>query len=139
MAVKSPLSRDKDDRIPPPERPHAVAADLCYRHGIKAVGGEAITEAAGTNKMNLYSHCASKNELVAESLRPPTTDGHRPGYDPSAFGEGVTISGVAARSRDRDQTACSVDRRPKGRADHRRCEGFARSSLHRCADRRALR
>jgi AcrR family transcriptional regulator len=47
----------------------AVAADLFYRHGIRAVGVEAIAEAAGTNKMTLYRHFASKDELVAECLR----------------------------------------------------------------------
>jgi AcrR family transcriptional regulator len=47
----------------------AVAAELFYRHGIRAVGVEAIAEAAGTNKMTLYRHFASKDELVAEYLR----------------------------------------------------------------------
>jgi AcrR family transcriptional regulator len=42
---------------------------LFYRHGIRAVGVEAIAEAAGTNKMTLYRHFASKDELVAEYLR----------------------------------------------------------------------
>src|SRR5713226_1952074 len=69
MAVKSALSHDKDERIPPRQRLLAVAADLFYRHGIRAVGVEAIAEAAGTNKMTLYRHFASKDELVAEYLR----------------------------------------------------------------------
>jgi AcrR family transcriptional regulator len=69
MAVKSAVTRDKDERIPPRERLLAVAADLFYRHGIRAVGVEAIAEAAGTNKMTLYRHFASKDELVAEYLR----------------------------------------------------------------------
>jgi AcrR family transcriptional regulator len=47
----------------------AVAAELFYRHGIRAVGVEAIAEAAGTNKMTLYRHFSSKDELVAEYLR----------------------------------------------------------------------
>jgi AcrR family transcriptional regulator len=62
-------SPKKDERIPPRERLLAVAADLFYRHGIRAVGVEAIAEAAGTNKMTLYRHFASKDELVAEYLR----------------------------------------------------------------------
>ena len=69
MAVKSAVTHDKDERIPPRERLLAVAADLFYRHGIRAVGVEAIAEAAGTNKMTLYRHFASKDELVAEYLR----------------------------------------------------------------------
>jgi AcrR family transcriptional regulator len=47
----------------------AAAADLFYRHGIRAVGVEAIADAAGTNKMTLYRHFESKDELVAEYLR----------------------------------------------------------------------
>jgi len=63
------VSTGKDDRIPPRERILAVAADLFYRHGIRAVGVEAIAEGAGTNKMTLYRHFTSKDELVAEYLR----------------------------------------------------------------------
>src|SRR5207302_4942371 len=59
----------KAEGIPPRERILAVAADLFYRHGIRAVGVEAIAEAAGTNKMTLYRHFQSKDELVAEYLR----------------------------------------------------------------------
>jgi len=59
----------KNEGIPPRERILAVAADLFYRHGIRAVGVDAIAEAAGTNKMTLYRHFASKDELVAEYLR----------------------------------------------------------------------
>jgi AcrR family transcriptional regulator len=58
-----------DQRLPPRERILAVARDLFYRHGIRAVGVEAIAEAAGTNKMTLYRHFPSKDELVAECLR----------------------------------------------------------------------
>src|SRR5258708_21354153 len=59
----------KAEGIPPRERILAVAADLFYRHGIRAVGVEAVAEAAGTNKMTLYRHFASKDELVAAYLR----------------------------------------------------------------------
>src|SRR5712675_1837781 len=67
-AIKT-ITIGKDERIPPRDRILAVAADLFYRHGIRAVGVEAIAEAAGTNKMTLYRHFASKDELVAEYLR----------------------------------------------------------------------
>ena len=69
MNTKSVVTLEKDDKIPPRERLLMVAADLFYRHGIRAVGVEAIAEAAGTNKMTLYRHFASKDELVAEYLR----------------------------------------------------------------------
>src|SRR6516164_10127947 len=63
------VSTGKTEGIPPRERILAVACDLFYRHGIKAVGVESVAEAAGTNKMTLYRHFASKDELVAEYLR----------------------------------------------------------------------
>ena len=63
------VSDDKSERIPPRERILAAAGELFYREGIRAVGVEAIAEAAGTNKMTLYRHFASKDELVAEYLR----------------------------------------------------------------------
>src|SRR3954468_16383364 len=69
MATPSVVSREKDERIPPRNRILAAAGDLFYRHGIRAVGVEAIAEAAGTNKMTLSRHFASKNRLVAEYLR----------------------------------------------------------------------
>src|SRR6266852_3680211 len=69
MAVNSAVTHAKDERIPPRERILAAAGDLFYRHGIRAVGVEAIAEAAGTNKMTLYRHFQSKDELVAEYLR----------------------------------------------------------------------
>ena len=67
-AIKS-ATVGKNEGIPPRERILAVACDLFYRHGIKAVGVEAVAEAAGTNKMTLYRHFTSKDELVAEYLR----------------------------------------------------------------------
>jgi AcrR family transcriptional regulator len=63
------LTAERDKRIPPRDRIVAVASELFYRHGIKAVGVDLIAEAAGTNKMTLYRHFASKDELVAEYLR----------------------------------------------------------------------
>jgi AcrR family transcriptional regulator len=68
-SAKTAVSLGNNERIPPRERLLAVAADLFYRHGIRAVGVEAIAEAAGTNKMTLYRHFPSKDELVAEYLR----------------------------------------------------------------------
>jgi len=53
----------------PRERILTSALDLFYRHGIHAVGVDAIAEAAATNKMTLYRHFDSKDLLVAECLR----------------------------------------------------------------------
>lgn len=69
----SPVPAESDkapvQAIPPRERILAAASDLFYRHGIRAVGVDAIAEAAGTNKMTLYRHFESKDALVAEYLR----------------------------------------------------------------------
>jgi len=62
-------SADKCEGISPRERILAAASELFYRHGIRAVGVETIAEAAKTNKMTLYRHFSSKDELVAEYLR----------------------------------------------------------------------
>src|SRR6185436_14954243 len=61
---------DRQGTSPPPrERILAAARELFYRRGIHAVGVDAIAEAAGTNKMTLYRHFASKDDLVAACLR----------------------------------------------------------------------
>jgi AcrR family transcriptional regulator len=54
---------------PPRQRILAAADDLFRRVGIRGVGVEAIAEAAGTNKMTLYRHFQSKDELIAEWVR----------------------------------------------------------------------
>jgi AcrR family transcriptional regulator len=69
MIAKSAVTIEKDDRIPPRERLITAAGELFYRQGIRAVGVDSIAEAAGTNKMTLYRHFTSKDELVAEYLR----------------------------------------------------------------------
>src|SRR2546423_15202569 len=69
MSPSIDVSAEKTERIPPRARILAVARELFYRDGIRAVGIDAIAEAAGTNKMTLYHHFASKDELVADYLR----------------------------------------------------------------------
>jgi AcrR family transcriptional regulator len=53
----------------PRERIISTARDLFRKHGIRGIGVDAIAEAAGTNKMTLYRHFGSKDELIAECLR----------------------------------------------------------------------
>ena len=55
--------------VPPRERILQAARELFYRDGIRAVGVEAIAAAAGTNKMTLYRHFTSKDELVVAYLK----------------------------------------------------------------------
>ena len=69
MPAKPAATYEKDERIPPRARILAAAGELFYRHGIRAVGVDAVAEAASTNKMTLYRHFTSKDELVAEYLR----------------------------------------------------------------------
>jgi len=65
---KSQSGRSDTDAAPR-VRILSAARELFYRHGIRAIGVDAIAEAAGTNKMTFYRHFASKDELVAECLR----------------------------------------------------------------------
>lgn len=51
------------------DRIFETACDLFYRHGIRAVGVDAIAQEAGTNKMSFYRSFPSKDDLVAEYLR----------------------------------------------------------------------
>jgi AcrR family transcriptional regulator len=76
-SAKALVSYENNEKIPPRERLLAVTAELFYRHGIRAVGVEAIAEAAGTNKMTLYRHFSSKDELVAEYLRQAASAANR--------------------------------------------------------------
>jgi AcrR family transcriptional regulator len=53
----------------PRERILATADDLFRRNGIRGVGVEAIAAEAGTNKMTLYRHFASKDALITAWVR----------------------------------------------------------------------
>ncbi len=68
MATAGLAAERPGSSLPPRERILAVARELFYRRGIHSVGVDAIAEAAGTNKMTLYRHFASKDELVAACL-----------------------------------------------------------------------
>lgn len=61
--------------LPPRERIVAVARELFYRHGVHTVGVELIAEAAQTNKMTLYRHFKSKDDLVVEYARQLAAEG----------------------------------------------------------------
>lgn len=73
MPKANPLA-DPTTPAPPRDRILAVARALFYQRGIHAVGVDAIAEAAGTNKMTLYRHFNSKDELVAACLRQAASD-----------------------------------------------------------------
>jgi AcrR family transcriptional regulator len=55
-------------RSAPRERIIESARDLFRKHGLRGVGVDAIAEAAETNKMTLYRHFGTKDELIAACL-----------------------------------------------------------------------
>jgi AcrR family transcriptional regulator len=110
-----PLSIENNERIPPRERLLNVAAELFYRHGIRAIGVDAIAEAAGTNKMTLYRHFASKDELVAECLRQVARQGVQrwKGYEQAHPGDPLAqvrawLADMADHLGDTNQRGCAL-------------------------------
>jgi AcrR family transcriptional regulator len=53
----------------PRDRILATARGLFRKHGLRGVGVDAIVEAADTNKMTLYRHFRSKDDLVVACLQ----------------------------------------------------------------------
>jgi len=74
VAVGGTAAAPPVPELPPRERILSAARELFYRHGIHAIGVDAIAEAAGTNKMTLYRHFDSKDALVVECLRRLTAE-----------------------------------------------------------------
>lgn len=56
-------------RAAPRDRIISKACELFRQHGIRGIGVDAIAEAAETNKMTLYRHFGSKDDLICETLR----------------------------------------------------------------------
>lgn len=109
------LTIENDERIPPRTRLLAVASELFYRHGIRAIGVEAIAEAAGTNKMTLYRHFPSKDELVAECLRQVAREGGQrwPRYEEAHPGDPLAqirawLTEMAGILADRNHRGCAL-------------------------------
>ena len=55
-------------KLRPRDRIVLTARELFHRHGIRGIGVDAIAEAARTNKMTLYRHFGSKDDLVVACL-----------------------------------------------------------------------
>jgi AcrR family transcriptional regulator len=68
-AGRSPSPASPPAEAPARDRIFAVAKDMFYRLGIRAVGVETICAEAGATKMSLYRSFPSKDELVAAYLR----------------------------------------------------------------------
>ncbi|MGE3333487.1 MAG: TetR/AcrR family transcriptional regulator [Rhodospirillaceae bacterium] len=58
-----------DSKESPRDRILAAAHDLFYKHGLHVVSVDQIAEAASSNKMTLYRHFKSKDELIAACAR----------------------------------------------------------------------
>src|SRR5262249_12606943 len=56
-------------RTRPRDRIVATACSLFHQYGIRSIGVDAIAEAAGTNKMTLYRHFGSKDDLIVACLQ----------------------------------------------------------------------
>jgi len=71
------MARLKRQSAPSPPRLRILQAarELFYHGGINAVSVDAIATAADTNKMTLYRHFSSKDELVAAYLRQLAEEG----------------------------------------------------------------
>src|ERR1700744_4513675 len=63
--------------VRPRERTIAAARELFHRHGIRGIGVDAIAEAAGTNKMTLYRHFGSKDDLILAYVQTIAAEGER--------------------------------------------------------------
>jgi AcrR family transcriptional regulator len=61
--------KSRRSTVPVRARILVAAGDLFHKQGIRGVGVEAIAEAAQTNKMTLYRHFDSKDELITEWVR----------------------------------------------------------------------
>src|ERR1700754_303073 len=61
--------------VRPRERIIAAARKLFHRHGIRGIGVDAIADAAGTNKMTLYRHFGSKDELILAYVQTIAAEG----------------------------------------------------------------
>ena len=63
--------------VRPRERIIAAARELFHRHGIRGVGVDTIADAAGTNKMTLYRHFGSKDDLILAYVQTIAAEGDR--------------------------------------------------------------
>jgi AcrR family transcriptional regulator len=60
--------------LKPRDRILDAARDLFRKHGLKSVGVDAIASAADSNKMTLYRHFGSKEDLIVACLQEATRE-----------------------------------------------------------------
>lgn len=74
MARRSVPAKDDAEGKSARDKVFAVAADLFYRKGIRAIGVETIVKAAGVAKISLYRSFSSKDDLVVAYLEKRNED-----------------------------------------------------------------
>jgi AcrR family transcriptional regulator len=67
--MKATKAKSRTAALPVRTRILVAAGNLFHTQGIRGVGVEAIAAAAKTNKMTLYRHFSSKDELIAEWVK----------------------------------------------------------------------
>src|ERR1700756_375903 len=76
--VKPEAISQGEGEVSPPSRPRdrivLSPRDLFHKHAIRGIGVDAIAEAAGTNKMTLYRHFGSKDDLIVACLNKVASD-----------------------------------------------------------------
>ncbi len=91
IGLMAEMLRDEAEEVVKPLRPRArilkTARDLFHQYGIHAVSVDAIATAAQTNKMTLYRHFISKDELIAATIRELQKD-HELGWEALAQAHG---------------------------------------------------
>ncbi|WP_234794610.1 TetR/AcrR family transcriptional regulator [Xaviernesmea oryzae] len=68
-AIVKKTACNAEAKTSPRDRIVSSACALFRTHGIRGIGVDAIAQAAETNKMTLYRHFGSKDDLVCETLK----------------------------------------------------------------------
>jgi AcrR family transcriptional regulator len=119
----------------PRDRIVGAARDLFHKQGYRGVGVDAIAEAAGTNKMTLYRHFDSKDDLIVECLRTAIAEGRaycaeiekRHPHDRNAqLGEWIKVAAefIDSDCRGCDLSNAAVELADDGHPAHRVIEDF---------------
>ena len=97
----------------PRERIIKTARELFRRHGMRGIGVDAIADQAGTNKMTLYRHFGSKDDLIVACMRDVALESDQIWLDLEAAHPGDPLAQLHAWLR--EGAECVVD-------DNRGCD-----------------
>ncbi len=124
----APLSRPRDRIV-------GSARNLFHKLGFRGVGVDTIAEEAGTNKMTLYRHFGSKDDLIVECLRSAALEARKfwieieaahPGEPLAQLNEWIDFAtkGLASDCRGCDLTNAAVELTDTDHPAHRVIEEF---------------